>query len=434
MYIKKYLNFINESNTINSSDTTPLAEQYLNIKGIPSNNPDFESIKNISKKDLKFVFVLTRLYFETKRKGILDLADIDIYFNVLKNYENDLYLLPINYNYYVNDEVFEKDIQDYVIDKTSKKPDITSQDTINDGYHILDILNIPSNDKQFTDIVFLAQSNPQFVFILTKLFYTHDPNILLVKYNDIVDLYQELEKYKNELYLLPKDYNNYDNIPELQTDIFNYIIHKTKQINVNAEEEQINQNVDIPTNKPLTEKEVDKFLEVVSSGDLIKVKELIGQNKELVNCKTIYGITPLMISAIDSYNDIGLYLIEQGANINAKDKKGTNAFMYAAYSNSIILLKKFIELKVNVNDVDENGNTALMKAVLKSNSLAIKILLEAGADPNIRNKRGFNVFDYVYSHVKDGNDRILIMKKFKAQENRIIKNFDLFKLYEHNRN
>ena len=99
--------------------------------------------------------------------------------------------------------------------------------------------------------------------------------------------------------------------------------------------------------------------------------------------------------------------LDAGAKIDAKDKKGITALMYAARDNVhpeviTILLDAAAEFnrkshwyklgkKVDINDANKEGKTALMFAVENNSPEVMQVLLNAGADASIKDKQNLTV-------------------------------------------
>lgn len=82
-----------------------------------------------------------------------------------------------------------------------------------------------------------------------------------------------------------------------------------------------------------------------------------------------------------------LSLLEQGADVNARDEDGETVLMKAANRNeNPETIKALLEAGADINARDKRGNTALIKAVGFNRNLdVIKVLLNAGADVNAKN-------------------------------------------------
>lgn len=106
--------------------------------------------------------------------------------------------------------------------------------------------------------------------------------------------------------------------------------------------------------------EVDIF-KSAATGDLVSLKYLIKKGT-LINATNQDGLSPLHLSVLYGHRDVAVLLIEQGASLQQKDKL---------------------------------GNTALHMAAFLGRWVIVEELLDAGSDPRIRNKDGFNTDDLV---------------------------------------
>ncbi len=102
--------------------------------------------------------------------------------------------------------------------------------------------------------------------------------------------------------------------------------------------------------------------------------------------------------------DMAKFLVEQGLDVNLKNKEGETALLIAVKNENLAVALYLIDKKANLNDQDEKGNTALHYAVEKYSKKMMVLLLLKGADINIKNKEGLNVVDLVekkFTHDKD---------------------------------
>lgn len=75
------------------------------------------------------------------------------------------------------------------------------------------------------------------------------------------------------------------------------------------------------------------LLKAIDQGDLAKVRSLV-ENGVNVNTCTIYGTTPLMFAASKGYYDIAKCLLENGADPQARTKRGDTALYLAEHIES----------------------------------------------------------------------------------------------------
>ncbi|XP_053307185.1 poly [ADP-ribose] polymerase tankyrase-2 isoform X1 [Spea bombifrons] len=145
-----------------------------------------------------------------------------------------------------------------------------------------------------------------------------------------------------------------------------------------------------------------QLLEAAKAGDLETVKKLC--TPQTVNCRDLEGrqSTPLHFAA--GYNRVLVveYLLQQGADVHAKDKGGLvplhNACSYGHYEVAELLVKH--GAVINVADLWKF--TPLHEAAAKGKYEICKLLLQHGADSTKKNRDGNTPLDLV----KDGDTDI----------------------------
>ena len=159
-----------------------------------------------------------------------------------------------------------------------------------------------------------------------------------------------------------------------------------------------------------------QLLEAAKAGDLDNVRRilsLVGGSSsgsgpspalQLVNCRDLDGrhSTPLHFAA--GYNRLAVveYLLQHGADVQAKDKGGLvplhNACSYGHYEVTELLVRA--GASVNVSDLWKF--TPLHEAAAKGKYDIVKLLLKHGADPAKKNRDGHTPLDLV----RDGDQDI----------------------------
>jgi ankyrin repeat protein len=84
----------------------------------------------------------------------------------------------------------------------------------------------------------------------------------------------------------------------------------------------------------------------------------------------------------DDFTELVQLLVEQGADINAKNNEGTTALLTAVMANNIEAVKHLIENGADVNAKRNDEQTALSAAVALNNIEAMQLLLQYGLNPN----------------------------------------------------
>ena len=109
-------------------------------------------------------------------------------------------------------------------------------------------------------------------------------------------------------------------------------------------------------------------------------------------------------------------LIQDGADVNAKDEDGGTPLMIAAYNNSNPeVLTTLLEAGADVN-AKNDGWTPLMFAAIKNTPEVLTALLEAGADAKAKNNHGGRALDYTRWNEKlKGTDALKLLEEKTGQ-------------------
>ena len=131
---------------------------------------------------------------------------------------------------------------------------------------------------------------------------------------------------------------------------------------------------------------------LIEAGHLEVVKLLI-ENGADVNAKNEDGKTALMRASREGHLEVVKYLIENGADVNAKSNNGWTALMRASYNGHLEVVKYLIENGADVNAKRDSGRTALMSASSEGNIEIVKLLIENGTDVNAKDEDGKTALD-----------------------------------------
>lgn len=139
-----------------------------------------------------------------------------------------------------------------------------------------------------------------------------------------------------------------------------------------------------------------------------------------INAKNSKGETALMI-AIEYGNNIILEeLLKRDVNLDVRHpvfgKYPLNiAAYYSNYDGAKLLIEKDKSLVNKVNDID--GWHPLEDAALKGNANMVVLFLENGADPFIKDKKGYSALDLAANFGKGEIVKLLRMKMKEIREN-----------------
>lgn len=135
----------------------------------------------------------------------------------------------------------------------------------------------------------------------------------------------------------------------------------------------------------------DPVHDAAHKGNIAKLQELVAANPAVVNNTDKMGKTPLHMAAESNQVAAATFLLEHGADVNAKDPRngGFTPLDFALSSYHYIeMVRLLIERGANVNTASTQGITPLIEAAMRNQKDAIALLLEKGADPNARDQKG----------------------------------------------
>src|SRR6185503_13221707 len=133
----------------------------------------------------------------------------------------------------------------------------------------------------------------------------------------------------------------------------------------------------------LTSKETRQRIEAVKSA--------VRRNPGLVDEPGEQGQPPLHIAVIDSYYSLQIWLLDHGANPNARNTRQETALHLAALCDQTKdrrTIRALIRRGADPNVGREDGSTALHVAAAFGAEASVRALLEGGADPRVRSHRG----------------------------------------------
>ncbi len=82
-------------------------------------------------------------------------------------------------------------------------------------------------------------------------------------------------------------------------------------------------------------------------------------------------------------------LLENGADINAKDEQGQTALMNASHAGQLELVRLLVEHGADLNTTAKFNLSALMLALIAHHTEVARILIEAAADVNMQSGGDF---------------------------------------------
>ena len=117
-----------------------------------------------------------------------------------------------------------------------------------------------------------------------------------------------------------------------------------------------------------------------------------------VNIKDALGRTPLQIAVEKGYENMVMFLVENGAGVNITDSKGNTPLILMIHkTGNLEITRRLLEKGAIVNAQNRTGETALMYAAWRGHFDIVLLLLENRADASLKNKREDTALDLAES-------------------------------------
>ena len=125
------------------------------------------------------------------------------------------------------------------------------------------------------------------------------------------------------------------------------------------------------------------FNEAAMDGNLLwmKVTLAMGADVHSPACPYRNCYTPIFAAAWGGNNDAVRFLLDRGADVNARPRSGRTALMVAAHSGHVETVKLLLARGADVN-AECNGDTALTIAKEREEFAIVELLRQAGAKDN----------------------------------------------------
>ncbi len=140
----------------------------------------------------------------------------------------------------------------------------------------------------------------------------------------------------------------------------------------------------LPLKQPLT------LYEALACGQTKIVQDYMEKDVSQLNQPAPDGFPPLSLACYFGHQDLAIYLLELGADVNAVATNGTNiqALHAAVARNNTVLCKLLLEQGANVNAKQTQGVTALHSAVHRGSLELVKLLVSYQADTSAKMDNG----------------------------------------------
>ena len=149
-------------------------------------------------------------------------------------------------------------------------------------------------------------------------------------------------------------------------------------------------------------------------GDLGRMKALVEQGAD-INAKDEFGWTPLYWAASTGQAEAAEFLVAKGADVQAKTKDEATPLHQAASAGEVRLVELLISKGVGVNVKDKRGNTPLHRATRAGHKAVVELLIARGADANIRENQGWTALNMAEQQ-PDGTEIAEMLRKHAAKK------------------
>jgi ankyrin repeat protein len=131
----------------------------------------------------------------------------------------------------------------------------------------------------------------------------------------------------------------------------------------------------------------DDWIEAVKVNDTATMQSLVEQGANL-EARDDIGRTALMLTTMTGARRAVQTLLRKGVQVNAQDNAGKSALAWAALSDQPELARLLLERGADVNQKQKDGQTPLMLAAMREHTSLLNALLAGGADVQATDGQG----------------------------------------------
>jgi hypothetical protein len=136
------------------------------------------------------------------------------------------------------------------------------------------------------------------------------------------------------------------------------------------------------------------IIQAAKKGDLEVIKSILAADPAAVGAVDERGFTALHYAAINAHWDACIFLMDQGADVNAISGYKSTPLHAAAQHDNPEIVKLMIDRGANPNIRNSWGMTSLHMAVWRNCPKTVECLLDHGVDPSIETNEGWTALHY----------------------------------------
>ena len=138
-----------------------------------------------------------------------------------------------------------------------------------------------------------------------------------------------------------------------------------------------------------------EYLAWAEDGNLEEVKKYVAKGADInAISEGGYNAGEYALWNYDEGDELILYLLDQGLNVNLTNEEGENLLHIAAEYEAASIIPKIVELGGDINAQNEDGATPIIVAAENEDFIAVQVLSDQGADLSIENEDGKSVVHF----------------------------------------
>ena len=136
------------------------------------------------------------------------------------------------------------------------------------------------------------------------------------------------------------------------------------------------------------------FFDALREGDVAVVIKELQKDVTLANTPNESGYPPMVLATYCNQAEVAGVLFANKADIEQRDGAGNTALLGVCFKGYTALAIWLIEQGANVNAVNSMGATALIYAATFNRVDIVSLLLKHGADATVKDARGNTALDH----------------------------------------